>query len=166
MKADLGTWGFYLSIVALLLMYPVGVLINMTTPLIQNWIATSTKASLDRRILKLETMLAKLEKSPPIDDVQNELLWGIRSIKIALLAATGTIVTVVYAAVHSLMSPDSQQFKEFATLAVLILVANFMQMLFLRYRRDLRHMRSPRVRENLSKAIAGLKEIQSNWGKS
>jgi hypothetical protein len=34
---DLGWWGFVLSLVALFLLYPVGVIVNITTPKLQNW---------------------------------------------------------------------------------------------------------------------------------
>ena len=70
---DLGTWAFILSLLTLILMYPAGLLINLTTPLVANWLAKWSRSSLEKRISKLENKLAELEKNPAIDPVPPRL---------------------------------------------------------------------------------------------
>jgi hypothetical protein len=84
---DLGLVGF---IIAMIFTYFLGVFTNLTTPVIgsligrgvralADWFSTWSKASLERRIGKLESKLGELEKEPTIDPVQNEMLWAIKS---------------------------------------------------------------------------------------
>lgn len=58
----------------------------MTTPLLQNWLGTWTRDSLDQRIAKLEAQLANLEQIPEMDAVQNQILW-----EILIITPTGYI---------------------------------------------------------------------------
>jgi hypothetical protein len=80
-------------------MYPVGVLINMSTPLLQNWFATWTRASLDQRISKLEAQLAKPERIPEIDAAQNQILWEIKSVKLDAMGNMGVVLITILLAV-------------------------------------------------------------------
>ena len=52
---DLGEWGFILSLLALLLMYPVGLIVNISSPKLQDWFAGWSKDRLLARIDKLQT---------------------------------------------------------------------------------------------------------------
>jgi hypothetical protein len=161
---DLGTWGFILSIVALALMYPVGVLINMTTPLIANWIAARTKKSLEKRIVKLEGELAEFEKTEPITEVESEILWGIRSLKIFLVSVTSMIALIFYWGIRSISDVKSAGLGNFSVVVVSILIANLIWQTLLRYEHDFRYFRSPKNRENLRKSIQELKKIRDSWG--
>jgi len=166
MPKDLGTWAFVLSIIAILLMYPVGVLINLTTPRIANSIAARGKSSLKKRISKLEEKLAALEKNPPIDEVQDEVLWGIKSVKMRIVGVENTIIVVVYVAVVVFVRPsNASSFKELSYLFLFMLALNMITILAMRYHRDFRYLRSPKNRENLRRTIRELKTILENWGR-
>jgi hypothetical protein len=163
LSTDLGTWGFILSIVAILLMYPMGLLINMTTPAVQNWIASRTKSSLIKRIALLENKLAELEKAPPITEVEDEILWRLQSVKIGVIGAANGVIFVFYFGMKSLTGVNVSVFADFQILVLLALVVNLIMQLRLRYEKDLRMRRSPRVRANLRKSIEELKAIRDSW---
>ena len=165
MPKDLGTWAFVLSIIAILLMYPVGVLINLTTPRIANSIAARGKSSLKKRISKLEEKLATLEKNPPIDEVQDEVLWGIKSVKMRIVRAETTIIMAIYVGVVVFVQPPNAAFfNELSYIFLLVLSLNMITILAIRYHRDFRYLRSPKNRENLRRTIRELKTILENWG--
>jgi hypothetical protein len=164
MGHDGAWWGLVLAVVALVLMLPANLLANFLTPLIQNWIATWGKTSLENRITKLEGELAELEKHPVIDEVQDQLLWGITSLKIAILSAAGGVIVVILLGVETLANKQTTEFKLFNAVTALILTANLLNSLILRYSKGFRHKRSPKVRAGLREAIDELKEIHSNWG--
>ena len=163
LATDLGTWSFILSILAIVLMYPVGVLINLTTPLVQNWLAKQTYVSLEGRIRKLESALAELEKNPPIDEVQNQILWGITNLKMRILAATSSVTAVIYLAVRVFAPPGSPSVTEFSVFTFIVITSDTVGMLALRYHHGFRYSRSPKVRENLRAAIRDLKNIRDSW---
>ena len=56
---DLGRWGFILSVVALLLMYPVGLLVNMTSPLVVRGLFNMSEMKLRERIAYLDLRLGE-----------------------------------------------------------------------------------------------------------
>jgi len=160
---NLGTWGFILSVLALILMYPIGLLINLSTPAVRNWISTWSKSSLEKRIAKLEVDLAEFEKYPPITEVEHQLLWGITSIRIAITSAVTGLTIVLYSGVSVLANPGSAAFHEFTLFCLVVIVVNMVTMIIARYRRDFRSQRDPRRREPLRKAITDLKELRDHW---
>lgn len=85
-------WGhdiaFWLAVAALVLALPFSLLGNILTPLLLNWFSTRTRASLEKRIAKLEKKLAELETYPPIDEAQDRIIWGITALKMAIVSAT------------------------------------------------------------------------------
>lgn len=66
----------WLLIIGMGLAFPVSMLANMFTPLFLNWFAKRTWASLNKRIAKLETKLAKFEAHPAITEVEDQILSG------------------------------------------------------------------------------------------
>lgn len=163
LPTDSGTWGIVLAILAIVLMYPVGLLINLTTPLVQNWIVTRSKASLINRIAKLENQLVELEKTPVITDVENYLLWGQQRIQITVFGAVGVLTTVVYFGIRSLSDITSSQFKAFTKLAMVALFVDLVLQLRSRYEHNFRYTRSPERRRRLRTAIEDLKKIRDSW---
>lgn len=163
MPKDLGTWAFILSLLTLILMYPAGLLINLTTPLVANWLAKWSRSSLEKRISKLENKLAELEKNPAIDPVQNEMLWAIKSVKIVAINVGTGIFLVIYCGVRSVVNPDTPSFKEFSGLVLFMVFVNVVQVLVMRYQRDFRWVRSPSYRKGLKTTIEGLKKIRDDW---
>jgi hypothetical protein len=160
---DLSTWGFILSLAAIVLMYPVGLVINMTTPIVQNWVATRTKQSLVKRIDRLENELAELEKIPPIDEVQDHILWGLKAIRILLIGVTGTLTAMLYLAVRVLSAGTGRTIDDFTYFAVFVMISGAILQLRLRYSHDFRRARSPGRREGLRTAIDDLKKIRDSW---
>lgn len=165
MGHELGWWGFWLAILGIILMYPIGVLINLTTPSIANVLASRTKKSLDNRIAKLERELAKLELNSPTDEVQDQILWELTNLKMRILGATNALLLLFYFSAHFFMSVKSSEFRGFTWMILLVVIADTIGMLALRYRKGFRYSRSPKVRAGLKKAIEELKVLQANWGK-
>lgn len=163
MHHDLGWWGVVLSIAALVLMIPASMVANLLTPLLANWIATSSKKSLDNRIAKLERQLAELEQNAVTDEVQDEILWGITNLKIRMLQVTSAVAITGYLGVRAIANTNTQMFDQFSEWVFVVLIVNMIVTLQLRYKKDFRFKRSPRVRESLLKSIHELKEIQNNW---
>jgi hypothetical protein len=156
-------WGTILAIVAIALMYPVGVLINLTTPLVQNWIAARSKVSLIKRIALLESKLAKLEENPPITEVEDHLLWGIKNLKITVFGAANGITFVFYLGMRTVGDTSTTKFQTFSIFIMCVLTFNLVMQMGLRRGRDFRFERSPRTRKNLRTAIDDLKKILASW---
>jgi hypothetical protein len=74
MPKDLGTWGFILSVLALILMYPVGLLVNWTSPKFQDWLAAWSQRRLQKKIWGLER-----EVSNPITG-EEVVIYGLNGI--------------------------------------------------------------------------------------
>jgi hypothetical protein len=108
LPADLGTWGFILSLLALILMYPVGLLVNLSTPHIRDWWAGRSRSETIKRIEILEKWLQDAEKLESLTAFQDETLWLIRNlltyvgmgVHLVLGALTMSIV-YVYSIAHS-----------------------------------------------------------------
>lgn len=168
---DLGLVGL---IVALVFTYFLGVFTNLTTPLVgsligkgtralADWFSTWSKASLERRIGKLESKLGELEKEPPIDPVQNETLWAIKSVKIHTNAVGTGVVLAIYFGIMTVANTKTTLFGQFTGFVVFILVFSLVQSLTMRYERDFRWLRAPSYREKLRKSIKELKELRQKW---
>jgi hypothetical protein len=71
---DLGWWGFWISIIALLVTYPLGLLANLTSPKLKNWWARRSQESLARRIARLKEVLAEIEKLPVLSETEDRIL--------------------------------------------------------------------------------------------
>jgi Na+-transporting methylmalonyl-CoA/oxaloacetate decarboxylase gamma subunit len=71
---DLTTWAFIFSVLALVLMYPVGVLINITTPRLQNRWAARSRSALQARIARLEGELNRMPGLPEVSEVEDMIL--------------------------------------------------------------------------------------------
>ena len=156
-------WGIILAVLAIVLMYPVGLLINLTTPMVADWIATRSKAALIRRIAKLEARLAELEKDPALTDFENYLLWGQQRIQIVVIGAVSGLTIVVYAGVRALSDVTSGQFQVFSKIVFFILILDAALQLRFRYERGFRSARSPDNRRILRTAIEDLKKIRDTW---
>lgn len=77
MPRDLGSWAFWISLFALIAMYPVSVLANLTTPRLKNWWAARparSRASLQKTLAELESELAEVQRREPITDVESFIL--------------------------------------------------------------------------------------------
>jgi hypothetical protein len=103
---DLGTWGFILSLAALLLMYPIGLLINLTSPKIETWSAGWSRDRLAKRVQKLEEKLHihKLTELP--DQVQVALLSTGLLISVQLGISVHAILGALYFQ-HSITTVNS-----------------------------------------------------------
>jgi hypothetical protein len=133
---------------------------------IQNWIATWGYRSLENRIGKLEGQLADLDRFPTISEVEDQILWGIQALRVSILSASSGIIVIVMAAVDTFAKNAGMDTRSFTGLGVLILTANLVNSLIMRYSKGFWHQRSPRVRAGFAKSIAELKRIHANWGKA
>lgn len=153
----------WLLIIALVLAFPVSMLANMFTPLFLNWFAKRTWASLNKRIAKLEAKLAKFEKHPAITEVEDHILWGLRSLHIRIMGVAGTLLLGLVFAVGTLSDFKSQRFYTFEGIVLLVCGFGLVSQLFTRYAHDFRYYGSPRNRKGLRTAIEDLKKIRDNW---
>lgn len=147
---DFGTWGFILAIIAILLMYPVGILINITTPVVANWIARRSKAALAKRINDLENQLLELDALPAISEVDDEILWDLKRTKMLIITGTWFIAVWIVSAVGALSS---------GVLAA-VLITYSLSIFRMRGAHDFRYKRSPRVRANIRANLEELRKLQ------
>ncbi|MFZ0884838.1 MAG: hypothetical protein WAN14_15675 [Candidatus Acidiferrales bacterium] len=163
MHHDASWWALVLAILALVLMLPVNLLANVITPTIANYVFTRTKKSLIKRITRLEGQLAEVEKNPAITEVENQILWGLRSIHIRIIGVESITIIVFYFGISALADIHNQAYKLFFAFVFVILILNFALQIYLRYEHDFRFNRSPDRRKALSTEIEKLKKIQANW---
>jgi hypothetical protein len=161
---DLGTWGFILAALSLVLMYPVGLLINLTTPAVQNWVASRSKTSLLKRITLLENELSELEKNAAISEAEDQILWEIQNTKSMVIAMASGVTFVIYLGVAAIADRLNPSFRTFSEIVLVVVFLNLPLQLMLRYKHDFRHERSPRRREALRNSIQELKRIRDSWG--
>jgi len=107
MPRDLGTWGFILSITALLLMYPVGVLINLTSPGIRNWWAARSRKSLTKRIDILQRQLQRAEALTALSEFENETLWRFEKLVAFVGGAFHLLYGIVFFLLEKLVKPTA-----------------------------------------------------------
>jgi hypothetical protein len=88
-------WGFILSLLALLLMYPVGVLVNWTTPLIKDRWAKRSQAALKNRIFKLEAEIKAYSGTEVFSPFQNIVMTAFKTVFLLILTATHSIIWAV-----------------------------------------------------------------------
>ena len=157
---DSSWWAIVLAIAALVLMIPASVVSNILTPLLLNWLATWSSASLEKRIAKLENHLAELEKNPAIDEVQEHILWGITSLRMMGLSLASGLVLVFRLGMDLVADQTSYAYKRLNVLTFAIVVVNGIAIFMLRYAHDFRYKRSPTLRKQLRKAIDDLKTLR------
>lgn len=96
MPRDLGSWAFWISLFALIAMYPVSVLANLTTPRLKNWWAARparSRASLQKRITELEAELFDVQTREPITDAESFILG--RLARLELLQIRSDYLTTI-----------------------------------------------------------------------
>jgi hypothetical protein len=77
---DMSWWALLISIVALILMVPLGIATNVLTPKLQNWWASRSRTALSRRIDKLEAQVAASEELEKLSSTEDMILLGIEGI--------------------------------------------------------------------------------------
>jgi hypothetical protein len=95
LPTDLGTWGFILSVIALIAMYPVGILINVTSPKLQNSWATRSQQKITQRIVRLKAQLKKAEELPLLTSVEGELLLSFQRMNMQITLVVHLILGLV-----------------------------------------------------------------------
>ena len=96
MGHDLGWWAFVISVLALVLAYPLDLAAHLTAPKLKNWWAERSVASIRRRLGELEARLAKYETEyPQISEVEELCLEGIQAAFAFCLFATPFLVAGV-----------------------------------------------------------------------
>jgi hypothetical protein len=91
---DLGWWGFVLAIVALVLAYPLDVLAHLTTPVLRNWWAGRSEATLRRRILKLEQEIDSANVLPELTKFEDVALMGIKRLGLMIAMSVNFMIGV------------------------------------------------------------------------
>lgn len=116
---DLAWWGVALGVLALLLMFPVGITTTILGPKIQNWWASRSRVSLMARIDNLEASLKTCEGLPTLSDAENIMLRGIE----ILLWAVGLIPLITFLLVCSVTSA-ALRFRSVMLIVLVISVWN------------------------------------------
>ena len=92
---DLTWWGAMLGLVALLLMLPANLVANFLTPVLKDWWATRSIASLKRRINKMENTLVQVEAIPPFSPYEHCIVYGISQLGRLVMSVGSLIVGLV-----------------------------------------------------------------------
>jgi len=160
---DLGWWGFWIGILALILAFPLSMAANIMTPLFMNWFSKRTLSSLVKRIGILESRLAELEKTPAITEVENEILWGFQHLNITVLGVANGVIFIIFLAVELFADANNPKFTHFSGIMFAILTANLVMQMRLRYRNKFRELRSPAKRKALGETLVELKKLRDSW---
>jgi hypothetical protein len=166
MPKDLGTWGFILSLAALLLMYPVGLLINLTSPKIQNWWAARSQQSVVKRLNKLESELGELEEFRPLEEVENEILWGQEMLMTLVGGCTHLLLAAALVVCHYVIpSNESHKMQMARIFLFVIMLVNLGTLRAYRHKKsEYRYTRSPARRARLKASILKLRTDLSKHG--
>jgi hypothetical protein len=121
------------------------------------------EAYLIKRIERLESDLAELEKLPPITEGEAHILWELTRTQMYLVMFTSIILIMLAWGVSILSNWRADavgRFDKFMAGAVLSNATLFVQ---LRYHRGFRYKRSPKTREQLRKVIDDFKKLRDTW---
>lgn len=153
---DAGGWGLFISILALILAFPLSLLANLLTPRIRNWWAERSIASLTYRIGDLEKELAGLQE-PVISDGEDRILRAVTFIGAMLTQFVGFLILFALLFARELIHLEMAEshLKDLSTLVVVFTfgvqaIIVFPSLGFLR-------KRSQVYRDRLKKEIEGLK---------
>jgi hypothetical protein len=162
MHHDYGWWGFVIAIVGLGLAYPIDVLAHLTAPIVKNWWAERSVASMRKRIEKLEKQLADEEQNYPLLSVVEEQLFkgivglaalgmfGLQFLVICFLLAVGHFLPTPLTAHNAVPGVGLPLFVFAGGYAILFAVFGKLT--------AFRKERSPSERNALKKSIEELKK--------
>jgi hypothetical protein len=157
---DLGWWGFVISIIALLGAYPLSLLANLTSPVLQNSWATRSRASVQKRISQLKEELAKMATVSEASEVDDFIMWRLELLNNALGLAVHLLLSSIYlAAVAFQPNVRTRIGFLFYFWFLMTILLNFALVYTATQgkSKEFRRMRSPRQRERLQKNIEILK---------
>jgi hypothetical protein len=158
---DAGTWGLYISVLALILMVPFGIAgsiaANIITPKFLNWWAGRSSTSIRKRIAKLEKQLADYEKFPAISEGEDYILRATDAL--SRLAGLCSMNLAVVLFLLTTLLPSSVDKRPFFSVAMgsLLATALILAVVDLRLSR-FRAERSTAVRDALRKYIEKLRQ--------
>jgi hypothetical protein len=155
MPKDLSEWSIVISVTALLLVIPLNVVSNILTPMLKNWWATRSEASLRKRIQKLEARSSKMETLPLLSEFEAMLLIGIEVFIQFMMSISGMVLTL-YALLRGLQhNPLDSLTSRFILIFLFAIMAigTRWQNFFSKFRLE----RSLKYREKLRKNIEGLR---------
>jgi hypothetical protein len=164
---DAGTWALIISIVGLFLIFPIGILVNMATPRLENWWSTRSVKTLKLRIEKLTRELARIESLPVLSEFEDRMLFDailfktfLKMICIAFLYTLLFLILILFFLTHSLpykLPFPGIPFLELAAVLLLIVVS-LAGLLLTRTSllNDLYERRSSSYRKGIKAQIAGL----------
>jgi hypothetical protein len=92
---DAGKWSLVLAIVALVLIYPVGVLATLTSPRINDWYSTRNRKKLRMRLAFLETRLQISEEECTYSAVEWKIYTAVHEADRRTFAAGHMLYTLV-----------------------------------------------------------------------
>lgn len=159
-RKDLSWWAFVLSVLALVGAYPFSLLANLTTPLLKNWWAERSVASIDKRIEKLEKQLADYEKHPKLSEGVDYVLRATEGLSLLLgLCVTMLSVVLLVLIAYVPLTATVQDKRPIVVFALVGATSAFLIgiVAFGRFSR-FRHERSPFDRNVLRKYVKQLKE--------
>jgi hypothetical protein len=158
---DVGMWGLIFGIAALVLAIPMAIVANIFTPLLLDWLAKWSTASLERRIAQNETELAKLEADCPlITPTEEQLMNGVLCIvKVTLWGFEMLGLALLFIATGGAGLPLSYGFRLFIGCVgggSILLVWIWQRTMIKRFTKY-RTTHSPRYRHQLRKSLMNLK---------
>jgi len=149
---DASSWGLFISILALILAFPLSLLANLLTPRIRNWWAERSINSLTHRIADLEKELAGLQE-PVISDGEDRILRAVTWIGAILTQFVGFFMLFALDLIHSGLPENYLRVG-----STLVLVSTFaVQASIVFPSAEFLRKRSQKHRERLKKGIEGLK---------
>lgn len=159
MPHDLGTWGFFIALAALLLAYPLDVLAHLTSPKIRDWGAARSIASLQKRRDVLSTQCNQLRNVPVVDEGIDIVLRSLGRMNIVI----GQAVNFVLGAIGITQLNAEQLWtwspNEKVWIIMVIMASN--ACLIISVNRQLRRYRrrvSPSIRKNITDELTMIEQ--------
>jgi hypothetical protein len=97
---DLNFWSVVIGILALTLSLPLGIAGNLLAPRVADWWSRRSKASLGKRIEKLERELNRLEAEPLLTKNEETIARMLEQIVFAFGSLFGVIIFIIYRLTH------------------------------------------------------------------
>jgi thiosulfate reductase cytochrome b subunit len=159
MPKDAGTWGLYISVLALILIVPLNIASNIVTPKFLNWWAERSSASIRKRVGKLEKQLADHEKFPAISEGEDYILRATEAL--TMLGGLCSMNLALLLLLLTALLPSSVDKRQVFSLVMfsLLMTALICIVVALRFSR-FRTQRSPFDRDVLRKYIERLRQKQ------
>ena len=161
---DSAGWALALSVAALILMYPMNLVANLSTPRLLDWWSSRSRNALEGRRNDLLSEQTDLKDVPTIDAATDLILWNLRGVLLAIGLSSHVVLTS-FCLVLMWYAPNSGWRNTIPWSIVFgFLIINFVFQRFALSRTRRRNNRvSPKYRSRLEDELKDIEAKLANW---